>query len=133
MKQPNRFIQWMMYDWPVKVLSLLTAILLFFFVQLIMVEQRSFMVPLHVETQEQLYVSSSYPEMVQVTLTGNKDDVFMICPNDLTAVLDVNSTTDEGIITAPITIRKGEVLQGMKDVQVVVEPDHVRVQVEKKE
>jgi YbbR domain-containing protein len=132
MKQ-NRFLQWVVFEWPAKVISLLAAVLLFFFVQMIMVDQRSFMVPLHVETQEAFYVSSTYPDMVNVTITGGEDDIFMIYPDDLYVVLDASQVVTEGLITIPLTLRTGDIVRSMNDVQIELDPAEVRIQLTNKE
>lgn len=128
----NRFVQWLVYDWPVKIISLLTAVLLFFFVQFMQLEERSFTIPLQVEIGDDLIIDSTYSDVVEVTVKGPQEDVFLIYPEDIEAVLELSDVTDAGMYLVPVTIRRGEVFQSIEDVQLLVEPADVRVHVKKR-
>ncbi len=127
----NRFVQWLVYDWPVKIISLLTAVLLFFFVQFMQLEERSFTVPLRVEIGNDVTIDSTYPKVVEVTVKGPQEDVFLIYPEDIEAVLELSDVTDAGMYLVPVTIRRSEAFQSIEDVQLLVEPANVRVHVKR--
>lgn len=132
MKQ-SRFLQWFVFDWPVKVLSLLTAVLIFFLVQMLMIEERSFIVPLHVITGEEYYISSSYDQRVKVVITGDREDVLMVYPEDLYVMADASEITEEGMSDIPLSLRKSGLLDSMKNVDILIEPDEVRLQILERE
>ncbi len=126
MKQ-NRFINWLVFDWPVKVISLLTAVLLFFFVQLITVEHRSFQIPLDIIENSEYVIDSAYPLTIDVKISGQQEDVFMIYPEDLKVSIDISEIDVTGVATIPIEIEKGEVFETVGDIQVVPDPIDLRL------
>ncbi len=128
----NRFINWLVFDWPVKAISLLTAVLLFFFVQLITVEHRSFQIPLDVINNSSFVIDSTYPETLEVRISGKQEDVFMIYPEDLVVWVDISEIDETGVATIPVLTEKGLVFDTIGEVQVVTEPAELRVHLDKK-
>jgi hypothetical protein len=70
--------------------------------------------------------------VVEVTVKGPQEDVFLIYPEDIEAVLELSDVTDTGMYLVPVTIRRSEVFQSIEDVQLLVEPANVRVHVKKR-
>ncbi len=123
----NKFLNWLVFDWPVKIISLLVAVLLFFFVQLISVEHRSFQVPLTVVGNDSLVIDTAYPEMVDVEITGDQADVFSVYPEDISAFIDISGITEEGTVTVPVRITRGLVFETIGELQVIPDPSGIRI------
>ncbi len=64
---------------------------------------------------------------------GGEDDIFMIYPDDLYVVLDASQVVTEGLITIPLTLRTGDIVKSMNDVQIELDPAEVRIQLTNKE
>jgi hypothetical protein len=69
-------------NWPVKVLSIALAIILFVFHRMSVLEDRFFSVPLKVETAGTLIPASPYPRMVRVSLRGDANSIYPILEDD---------------------------------------------------
>ncbi|GAB1481455.1 hypothetical protein MASR2M78_02700 [Treponema sp.] len=127
-KAIDRFVA----NWPVKVLSIVVAIIIFMFHRMSALEERFFSVPLRVQTDGSLVPASSYPRMVRITLRGEANSVFPILEEDIEAYLDLTRYKTEGVYKAPILIRKKGTASGVDPLEIHVEPLEVAVSVEQK-
>jgi hypothetical protein len=71
----REFFARLLDNWPIKVLSIAAAILLFLFHRMGMLEERFFSVPLEVQVNEQLIPAETYPQTVRVTLRGRSEEI----------------------------------------------------------
>jgi hypothetical protein len=93
-------------DWPAKVLSLGAALLLTLFFNLTRLEQRTISIPLAVALNEQLAPSSQYPRMVKVVLKGERDVIYGIREDEVSASLDLAGFKADGIYRVPVRLEK---------------------------
>ena len=93
-------------DWPAKVLSLAVALLLTLFFNLTRLEQRTINIPLAVVFNEQLAPSSQYPRTVRVVLKGERDVIYGIREDEISASLDLAGFKNEGIYHVPVRLEK---------------------------
>lgn len=119
--------------WPVKVLSIAAAIVLFMFNRMSTLEERFFSVPLGISLHDSLVPAASYPRMVRVTLRGEANSIFPILEDDIEAYLDLSKYKSEGVYKAPVLVRKKGTAAGIDPLEVHVEPIEVAVAVERKE
>lgn len=120
----SRFLGSLVYDWPVKIITILTAVLLFFFVQYMNNESRTFVLPVEYLLPEVLLVDSSLPENAEVTIEGAPQEVFSIYPDEITLVVDASKVTTPGAVNLPVLIRTDD---GYDLVEFTVEPQSVRI------
>lgn len=118
--------------WPVKVLSVAAAILLFMFNRMSTLEERFFSVPLRVNLEGTLVPASSYPRMARVTLRGEANAVFPILEEDIEAFIDLTRYKTEGVYKAPVQIRKKGTAAAVDPLEVHVDPLEVAVALERK-
>ncbi|HCM27273.1 MAG: hypothetical protein A2Z99_01920 [Treponema sp. GWB1_62_6] len=117
-------------NWPVKVLSVAVAIVLFMFHRMSALEERFFSVPLRVRTENALVPASSYPRMVRITLRGEANSVFPILEEDIEAYIDLTKYKGEGVYKAPVLITKKGTAAGVDPLEVHVDPLEVAIAVE---
>ncbi|MGB4586422.1 MAG: CdaR family protein [Rectinemataceae bacterium] len=104
--KPERFFKTMFADWPAKVLSLAVALLLTLFFNLTRLEQRTINIPLTVSINDEMAPSSQYPRMVRVSLRGERDAIYGIREDEISASLDLAEYKSEGVFKAPIRLEK---------------------------
>ena len=92
--------------WPVKVLSLAAALLLFFFYRLNRLEDRYISVPLTVSMNDEYVLASQSPRSVRVTLRGEANALASIQEDDVRASLDLNAFRVEGHYRAPVQMER---------------------------
>lgn len=119
-------------NWPVKVLSVAAAVLLFSFNRMSTLEERFFSVPLRVSLDGALVPASSYPRMVRVTLRGESNNVFPILEEDIEAYIDLSKYRNEGVYKAPVLVRKKGTALGVDPLEVHVDPMEIAVALEQK-
>ena len=104
--KPERFFKIMFADWPAKVLSLAVALLLTLFFNLTRLEQRTISIPLTISINDEMAPSSQYPRMVRVSLRGERDAIYGIREDEISASLDLAEYKSEGVFKAPIRLEK---------------------------
>lgn len=104
--RPERFFLSLFADWPAKVLSLAVALLLTLFFNLTRLEQRTINIPLTVSINDEMAPSSQYPRMVRVSLRGERDVIYGIREDEISASLDLVAYKSEGVFKAPIRLEK---------------------------
>lgn len=118
--------------WPVKVLSIAAAILLFMFNRMSALEERFFSVPLKVNLDGTLVPASSYPRVARVTLRGEANTIFPILEEDIEAFIDLTRYKTEGVYKAPVQIRRKGTASAADPLEIHVEPLEVAVALERK-
>jgi YbbR domain-containing protein len=119
-------------NWPVKVLSIVLAFILFVFHHLNTMTTRPLSVPLAIETNSTLVPASAYPRSVRVTLRGEDNSIQSIADNDIEAYVDLTKYESEGLYNAPIQIRKKDSALDIEPLEIVVYPLKISVQLDRK-
>jgi YbbR domain-containing protein len=118
--------------WPVKVLSIVAAIILFVFHRLGNIQERFFSVPLQLEISNNLVPSSSYPRNVRVTLRGDANSIYPVVEEDIEAYLDLTRYNEPGSFKAAIQIRKKGTALEVENLEIIVEPMEILVDLDTK-
>lgn len=126
------FLKRLLANWPVKVLSLAAALLLFFFYRLNRLEDRYISVPLGVSVNDDFALASQSPRSVRVTLRGESNSLFTIQEDDVRASLDLSVYHAEGQYRAAVQVeRRGSAL-GVDPLEIRTDPAEVAVSIEKR-
>jgi hypothetical protein len=104
--KPEKLASRLFAEWPAKVLSLAAALLLTLFFNLTRLEQRTISIPLAVAFNEQLAPSSQYPRMIKVVLKGERDVIYGIREDEISASLDLAGFKNDGIYRVAIKLEK---------------------------
>lgn len=128
----RKLIDRVVHNWPVKVLSVAAAVLLFAFNRMSALDERFFSVPLRVSLDGSLVPASAYPRMVRITLRGESNNVFPILEEDIEAYIDLSKYRNEGVYKAPVLVRKKGTAAGVDPLEVHVEPMEVAVALERR-
>ncbi|MDR2078129.1 MAG: hypothetical protein LBP74_00225 [Treponema sp.] len=119
-------------NWPVKVLSVALAIILFVFHRMSVLEERFFSVPLRVETAGSLIPASPYPRMVRVSLRGDANSIYPILEDDIEAYLDLTRYNDPGTYRTVVQIRKTGTALGVDPLEIRVDPLEVTLDLDQR-
>jgi len=114
-------------NWPVKVLSIAIAIILFVFNRLNTLTSRPLSVPLIIETGAELVPASAYPQKVRVNLRGEDEGVKAISENDVEAYVDLSQYENGGLYSAPVQVRKKGSALGIEPLEITVSPSKIAV------
>ena len=130
--KPERFFKSMFADWPAKVLSLAVALLLTLFFSLTRLEQRTISIPLAVSLNEEMAPSSQYPRMIRVTLRGERDVIYGIREDEVSASLDLASFKNEGVYRVPVRLEKRGNALSADPLEIHPEPSEIAIGLEKR-
>lgn len=100
------------YRWPIKIICIALAIILYTLFRSNTLTERQIAVPLQVLTPEGFVASSEYPNAVNVLMRGNEDDLRDILEEDIEAFINLTPYPEEGEHQVPVELRKkGSALQ----------------------
>ncbi|MDR1174390.1 MAG: hypothetical protein LBK83_02805 [Treponema sp.] len=119
-------------NWPVKVLSIVLALILFVFHRMSTLEDRFFSVPLNVEVDQNLLPSSSYTRMIRVTLRGEANSIYPILEDDIKAYIDLKKYTRPGSYRATVQVRKEGTALGIEPLQISCDPMEISLELDQR-
>lgn len=128
----DRIIKAVFSDWPAKVLSLAVALLLTLFFNLTRLEQRMVNIPLAVSINDEMAPSSQYPRMVRVALRGERDVIYGIREDEISASLDLSGYRNEGIYRIPVKLEKRGNALTADPLEIHPDPSEIAVGLEKR-
>jgi len=127
-----KFLDKILEKWPVKVISLIAAIIITIFHRMSTLETRNFSVPLRLETNNQFIPSGSFTDTVRVSLRGDSDSIHSIPEKDIEAYIDLNKYKNEGEYRIPVQIRKKGGALEIEPLEIKVIPAEISVNLEQK-
>jgi YbbR domain-containing protein len=119
-------------NWPVKVLSVALALVLFVFNRLNTLTTRPLSIPLAIETSVTLVPASAYPQNVRVNLRGEDEGIKSISESDIEAYVDLSRYEDGGLYSAPVQVRKKGKALGIEALEITVYPPKISVQLDQR-
>jgi len=128
----SKLLDKILEKWPVKVISLITAIIITVSFRFSTLEKRSFSVPLLIETNNMLIPLKSYTDTVRVTIRGEVNSINSIPEKEIEAYIDLNKYTNEGSYNVPVQIRKKGSALDVEPLEINVSPVEVSVTLEQK-
>lgn len=133
MKRPSakKRIEKIIKDWPIKALSLAIAMVLFMFHRLSMLEERYFIVPLVVDSHNDLVPATSYPHVVRLSLRGDPSLITTLSEDSLEAYIDIDSYTSEGIYKIPVRVRQKAQATHFESLEIQPEPAEIMIGLER--
>ena len=130
--QLNKIFEGITHNWPIKILSIAAAVLLFLFNQMATLEERFLSVPLEIRTGEQYIPAENYPHTVRVTLRGRSEEINLVLEDDIKVIADFSEYDQEGHYTVPIRVVKQGSLTHIDPLELQVEPKKLSLKIEKK-
>lgn len=108
----SSFIQSFLDRWPVKILCIALAVVLYILFRINTLTEKQITVPLEVVTSEGFVVSSDHPGSVNIILRGEEDDIRGILNEDVEAYVNLAPYPEEGEYQVSVEFRKkGSALQ----------------------
>lgn len=125
----KRWVEWVRTNTGLKLVSLLLASFVWFFVKAVTSDWRTVEgVQLEIRVHSGMQVVNSSTRYVNVTVRGAQEDLRQASRNELFAVLDLTDEKATGRVIAPLTAK---MIRHPRRVQVVaVEPTNIVVRIE---
>ena len=117
---------------PVKILALTAALLLFLFHRIDILDQKEFTLPVEL-VLDPGYIPLEYPSLrSKVLLRGPRSSLGSFQADDLQVQADLSAVTSEGPVRVPLTVRRSGLSAELPDVEIIVEPLELLLEMEKK-
>ena len=117
----SNFLHGLVHNWPAKILSLVTALLIFFLIQMVTASERSFYIPLDVSLPENYIVENTIPDQIKLIIKGPEKDIYRIIPEQITSSVNFMDADSDGVHIRSVIINTDMVV-GDTDM-VTYEPD----------
>jgi hypothetical protein len=108
-------------NWPVKILCLAFALILFVFHRMSNLEERVFSIPLTVEVDPAMIPASVYTKVIHITLRGDPKSISSILAEDIEAYIDLEGKS-KGVYRLPVQVRKKGAALNVEPLEISVEP-----------
>ena len=104
----SKFLQKLLYNWQVKIICLLLAVLVYFVLLFSIQSSRSMTLPLKVTLPDGYKAESTIPKSVELVIQGTEDQIFMIDPAKISVSADFTTVNREGVNYAVVEINTGD-------------------------
>ena len=104
----SKFLQKLLYNWQVKIICLLLAVLVYFVLLFSIQSSRSMTLPLKVTLPDGYKAESTIPNSVELVIQGTEDQIFMIDPAKISVSADFTTVNREGVNYAVVEIDTGD-------------------------
>ncbi|MDA3941501.1 MAG: CdaR family protein [Spirochaetia bacterium] len=119
-----------LHNWPVKIISIAAALLLFFFYRISSLEERFFNVPLALTFHENYIPAEDVPETVRIIIRGRNEDIKLVLEDEIEASADFSEYDSEGRFRAPVQIKKKGFAIEISSLEIKVEPREFNLLIE---
>ena len=104
----SKFFQKLLYNWQVKIICLLLAVLVYFVLLFSIQSSRSMTLPLSVTLPKDYKAESTIPKSVELVIQGTEDQIFMIDPSMISVSADFSTVNREGVSYAVVEVDAGD-------------------------
>jgi YbbR domain-containing protein len=118
--------------WPVKILSLAAAIIIAIFYRMNTLETRSFIVPLHVLSNDHFVPVSVFADNARINMRGDSASIYQINEDDIEAYIDFRKFFNEGTYRIPVQVRKKGSALGVEPLEISVLPMEISIILEQR-
>jgi YbbR domain-containing protein len=119
-----------LHNWPVKIISIAAAVLLFFFYRVASLEERFFNVPLAVKFHENYTAVEEFPETVRIIIRGRDEDIKLVLEDEIEASVDFSLYNREGNFRELVLITKKGFALDIASLELRVEPREIDLNLE---
>ena len=127
------FTQRLVHNWPVKVLSLVAAVMLYLLAQTAGLEQRELTVGIEVITASGIEAVPSSELEAAVRIRGPRDQVFFIESEDIILEADVSHIDSAGTVEAYVRLREQRQLSLIRPLEIRYRPTSIEVELREAE
>ena len=119
-----------LHNWPVKIISIAAALLLFFFYRVSSLDERFFNIPLTLTFHENYIPAEDVPQTVRIVIRGRNEDIKLVLEDEIEASVDFSKYAQEGRFREPVQIKKKGYAMDISSLEIRVEPRELNLQIE---
>lgn len=119
-------------NWAAKLFCFAIAVVIVLFNRISKIEERTMNVPFRLYTNSEFLTVQDIPRTIKVRLRGNKDDIYSILSNDLTASADFSNVAEKGNYNRPIKIERSGSALYITPLEIHSTPNQISLAFERK-
>lgn len=119
-------------NWPIKVICLMVAIVIYIFHQVSMLDRKVISIPLEIKSEGALLPVSDYPSHIKVAVRAEPSDIHLVTSGGIKAVLNLTNYAKAGSYVVPVEISLSNLLRTIDPLEVTVKPDKIFISLEEK-
>lgn len=128
----SKFGDWIVRNWPEKVICLTLALFLFLFYRISNMGTKTVSLPLQIENSGSMTPSVPFLRNVHVTLRGESESIYAVSEEHITPYADLSHIREEGVYAVPVQIRLSGAASGIDPLEVTVDPPEITLTLERK-
>ncbi len=128
----NQFVEKILDNWPVKVVCFVMALFFYVFYQVSILDRKSFVVPLKVQAENGMVISSSCPSEVKVTVRSTPEAISSLRETDFQARLNLNYLNKAGEYNLPVEMEISDRALLAELLEIKVSPSEIKIFAEEK-
>lgn len=118
--------------WQAKVICLIMALVIYFFHNILMLDKKTFVIPLNVVSQGALVSVDKVPRYVKVYVRAEPTAMISINSSNIKANLDITNYSKQGSYNVPIDVVLDEELIAIDPLEISIKPEKVSIRLEEK-
>lgn len=132
MTNKNQLIEKLHYNWYLKLLCLLAAILIYIFYKSSLVESKNFVVPLNIVENGSVVCVDGLSENIKIVIKADSEHIALIRASDISASIDITNVTKTGLISVPVKLSVPDEYYTFDPFEIRAEPENLKINIEKK-
>lgn len=132
MTNKNQLIEKLHYNWYLKLLCLLAAILIYIFYKSSLVESKNFVVPLNIIENGSVVCVDGLSDNIKIVIKADSDHIALIRASDINASIDITNVTKTGLISVPVKLSVPDEYYTFDPFEIRAEPENLKINIEKK-
>ena len=125
----SKFFQKLFYNWQVKILCLLIAVLLYFVLVFSIQSTRTITLPVEVSMPSAYVAQSNVPTEIDLVIQGTEDQIYLIDVSKVKLKVDFSGVDREGVNYAVVNIDTADMASyiDMSNISLYTKPSQLKV------
>lgn len=124
----NNLFPWIIRNWPVKVMSLVIAMFLFYLALTLGMGERQMLSEAELIIPQELELAAQVDPEVRITLRGPHEQIYMVHPDQLHITADFSHARKPGTYTAYVKLRNIHTLMHITPLEVTFYPIRITIE-----
>ncbi|MBR5647282.1 MAG: hypothetical protein IKX23_11635 [Treponema sp.] len=133
MKTKHKFLDSLLNNWIAKLVCIGAAVILFVVHRATLLEKKSFVIPLEVQTNGAVMPVSNIDKSITVTVRAYSEIISMIHASDIHAQLNLDALAKSGDFVVPVNLEVEDSLLSYNPLEIRAKPEYLKIKVEKKD
>lgn len=126
----GEFFQMLIDNWQVKVLSLLTALLLYLLAQNAGMVQREMHTEILIKTPPGIVLADPSPREAEIKLRGPREQIYAVRPGQIELAADFTHVEEPGVYRGRVNILDTHITDLIRPLEIDYQPRQIEVQLE---